>query len=167
MMETLGYQNPMAVPKIEKVVINVGVSDAKEDIKYLDVAGEEMAAISGQKPQIRRAKKSISNFKIRKGMPIGLMVTLRGDRMYEFFDRFVSIAVPRIRDFRGFDPNGFDGHGNYNLGLSDQQIFLEIDLEKSTKMRGMNISIVTSAKKDEEARKLLEWMGFPFKKGGK
>lgn len=164
MIEKFGYKNSLAVPKLVKLVLNVGLSEAKENIKVVDTATEEIAAISGQKPQVCRSKKSISNFKIRQGMPIGIRVTLRGDRMYEFFDRLVSIAIPRIRDFRGLEPNAFDGNGNYNLGLTEQHIFLEIDLEKSDKIRGMNISMITTTQKDEEARELLELMGLPFKK---
>lgn len=164
MMEKFAYKNFLAVPRLKKIAVNVGLSDAKENIKVVDIASEEMAAITGQKPQVSRAKKSISNFKIREGMPIGIKVTLRGDRMYEFFDRLVSIAIPRIRDFRGLEPKGFDGHGNYNLGLTEQHIFLELDLEKSDKIRGMNITIVTNAQKDEAARELLELLGLPFKK---
>ena len=162
--EKFGYKNPMAVPKIEKIVVGVGLSQAREDIKVVDLAVEEIAAITGQKPVVTRAKKSISNFKLRQGMPIGLKVTLRGDRMYEFLDRLISMSIPRIRDFRGLEPNAFDGNGNYNLGLTEQHIFLEINLEKSDKVRGMNITICTSAKKDEEAKELLEQLGMPFKK---
>lgn len=164
LMEQFGFKNPLAVPRLEKIVINVGLSEAKENIKVVDTAMEEIAAITGQKPQLRRAKKSISNFKLRGGMPIGLMVTLRGDRMYEFLDRLVSIAIPRIRDFRGLEPRGFDKNGNYNLGLTEQHVFLEIDLEKSDKVRGMNISIVSTTKNDKEARELLELLGLPFRK---
>lgn len=164
MMEKYGYDNPFSVPRLEKIVVSVGLSEARENIKVVDSATEEIAAITGQRPQICRAKKSISNFKLRQGMPIGIKVTLRGDRMYEFMDRLVSTAIPRIRDFRGLDPKGFDGCGNYNLGLTEQHIFLEINLEKSDKIRGMNITFVTSAKKDSESRTFLELMGFPFKK---
>lgn len=165
LQKQLGLKNPMAVPRLVKIVVNVGVSEAKENIKALDIAAEELAQITGQKPAVRRAKKSISNFKLRKGMPIGLKVTLRGDRMYEFFDRLVNIAMPRIRDFQGLSPNsGFDGRGNFNLGLREQYIFPEVNLEKSDKARGMNITIVTSAKNDEQARALLLAMGMPFKK---
>ena len=164
LMKRLGVGNRYAVPKLRHVVINVGVSEAKENIKALDVASEELAAIAGQKPQVRRAKVSISNFKLRQGMPIGVRVTLRGDRMYEFVDRFINTAVPRIRDFRGFNPGGFDGTGNYNLGLTEQHIFQEINLEKSEKVRGMNISFVTTAKTDEHGRELLGLLGFPFRK---
>lgn len=167
LMNRFGYKNPMAVPRLEKIVINVGLSDAREDIKAVEVASDEIGAITGQKPQVCRAKKSISNFKLRQGMPIGIKVTLRGYRMFEFFDRLVSIAIPRIRDFRGLEPNAFDGNGNYNLGLKEQHIFPEINLEKSTKVRGMNITIATNAKTDEEARTLLGLLGMPFKKRNK
>ena len=164
MMEKFGYGNVMAIPKLDKIVVNMGLSEAKEDVKAVDSATDDLSRISGQKPQLRRAKKSISNFKLRQGMPIGLKVTLRGNRMYEFFDRLVSIAIPRIRDFRGLEANAFDGNGNYNLGLKDQHIFPEVDLEKSDRIRGMNITIATTAKNDDEARQLLEFLGFPFKK---
>lgn len=164
LMNEFGYENPMSCPRLEKIVVNVGLSQAREDIKVVDLAADEISRITGQKPQIKRAKKSISNFKLRQGMPIGVKVTIRRDRMYEFFDRLVSIAVPRIRDFRGFNAGAFDGHGNYNLGLREQQIFLEIDIEKADKVRGMNISIDTSAKNDKEAKALLEFLGLPFRK---
>ncbi len=164
MVNEFGYKNPMAVPRLEKIVLNMGLKEAREEIKVIDIASEELAAISGQKPQVKRAKKSISNFKIRQGMPIGAKVTLRGNRMFEFLDRLVSVSIPRIRDFRGLEPTAFDGQGNYNLGLKEQHIFMEINVEKSDKARGMNITIATSAKSDDEARKLLELMGFPFKK---
>lgn len=164
LMERLKCPNSMAVPRMEKIVINIGLSEAREDVKAVDVAVDEIAKITGQKPLIARAKKSISNFKLREGMPIGIKVTLRGDRMYEFFDRLVSISIPRIRDFRGLSPSAFDGQGNYNLGLKEQHIFLEINLEKSDKARGMNITIKTSAKNDAEARELMDLLGFPFRK---
>src|SRR3989344_1109643 len=154
MKEKFGYKNPMAVPRLDKIVVNVGLSEAREEIKVVDTASEEIAAITGQKPLVCRAKKSISNFKLRQGMPIGLKVTLRGDRMYEFFDRLVAVAIPRIRDFRGVEPKGFDGNGNFNLGLTEQHMFLEIDLEKSDKVRGLNITVCTTTRKDEEARAL-------------
>jgi len=163
MMKRFNLKNPFQVPKLVKIVINVGLSEAKENIKVIDIATNEIAAITGQRPQIRRAKKSISNFKIRKGMPIGLRVTLRGYRMYEFLDRLISIAIPRIRDFQGLSPKGFDGKGNYNLGLTEQYIFPEVDIDKSDKARGMNISIVTDAKEDIKAKELLSLMGMPFK----
>jgi large subunit ribosomal protein L5 len=147
-----------------KVVINIGVSEAKENIQALDLAKEDLMLISGQAPQVRRAKKSISNFKLREGMPIGVRVTLRGTRMYEFFDRFVSLSVPRIRDFQGFDPRFFDGRGNLNIGLKEHHIFPEVNMEKSPKARGMNITFVTTAGDDKKGRDLLEYLGMPFKK---
>lgn len=163
MIERFGYRNPFEVPRLLKVIVNMGVNDAKEDIKQLDAASAELAAIVGQKPQVRRAKKSISNFKLRAGMPIGIRVTLRGQRMYEFLDRFINSAVPRIRDFRGLDARAFDGRGNYNLGLSEQHIFPEVEMEKSPKVRGLNITVVTNAGSDEKARELLGLFGMPFK----
>ena len=156
--------NPFAVPRVKKIVVNIGVSEAKDNVQVLDTAREELAMITGQLPQIRRAKQSISNFKLREGMPIGVRVTLRGDRMYEFLDRLISTAIPRIRDFRGLEPRGFDGTGNYNLGLKEQLIFPEINVEKSPKQRGMNITIVTSAGNDGASMELLRNMGMPFKK---
>ncbi|MDD5687339.1 MAG: 50S ribosomal protein L5 [Elusimicrobia bacterium] len=164
LMEKLKCGNIHQVPKLEKVVINMGVSDARENPKAIDVASLELAAITGQKPLLRRAKKSISAFKLREGMPIGLKVTLRGNRMYEFFDRLVNISIPKIRDFRGLDSSKFDGSGNYNLGLTEQYIFPEIALDKSDKARGMNITIVTTAKDDSDAKELLSSLGMPFKK---
>src|SRR4051812_19219223 len=152
MIKRFGLKNPMEVPRLVKVVVNMGVNDAKEDIKSMDAASSELASITGQKPQVRRAKKSISNFKLRQGMPIALRVTLRGARMYEFLDRFINTAIPRIRDFRGLDPRAFDGQGNYNLGLNEQHIFPEVDLEKSPKLRGFNVTIVTTAGDDAKAR---------------
>lgn len=163
MIERFGLKNPFEVPRITKLIVNMGVNDAKEDIKALDVASAELAAICGQKPQVRRAKKSISNFKLREGMPIGLKVTLRGARMYEFLDRLINTAVPRIRDFRGLSPRAFDGRGNYNMGLDEQHIFPEVNLEKSPKLRGLNITFVTNAGSDERARELLTLFGVPFK----
>jgi large subunit ribosomal protein L5 len=163
MIKRLSLKNPMEVPRLTKVVINMGVNDAKEDIKSMDQASAELSAIAGQKPQVRRAKKSISNFKLRQGMPIGIRVTLRGARMYEFLDRFINTAIPRIRDFRGLDPRAFDGRGNYNLGLTEQHIFPEVDLDKSPKLRGFNVTIVTTAKDDTKARELLTLFGMPFK----
>lgn len=164
LMSKFNFKNAHQIPRLEKIVVNVGLSEAKENIKVLDVANAELAAITGQKPKVCRARKSISNFKLRQGMPIGIKVTLRSDRMYEFFDRLVNVAIPRIRDFRGIEPNAFDGQGNYNLGLNEQYIFPEVNVEKSDKARGMNITIVTSAKNDEQARELLALMGIPFKK---
>lgn len=156
-------KNPMATPRLEKIVINMGLGEAIGNAKILDTAADELAAIAGQKPVITRAKKSIAAFKLRQGMPIGAMVTLRGDRMYEFFDRFISIALPRVRDFRGVSPKAFDGRGNYTLGIRDQLIFPEIDFNKVDKTRGMNISIVTTARDDEQARALLRALGMPFR----
>ena len=163
MIERFGLKNPFEVPHIQKLVVNMGVNDAKEDIKALDVASAELSLIAGQKPQVRRAKKSISNFKLREGMPIGLKVTLRGVRMYEFLDRLINAAVPRIRDFRGLDTRSFDGRGNYNMGLNEQHIFPEVSLDKSPKVRGLNITFVTNAGSDERARALLTLFGMPFK----
>ncbi len=158
-----GYKNIMAVPKVTKVVVNMGLGEATQNAKVVDTGADELGKITGQKAAVRRAKKSIAQFKVRQGMPIGAMVTLRGDRMYEFLDRLMSIALPRVRDFRGVSPKGFDGRGNYTLGLKDQLIFVEIDYLKVDHSRGMNVSVVTSAKTDEEARKLLQLMGMPFR----
>jgi large subunit ribosomal protein L5 len=158
-----GYTNIMAVPKLEKVVINMGLGEATANAKLVDTGADELARITGQKPVVRRAKKSIAAFKVRKGMPIGTMVTLRGERMWEFLDRLISIALPRVRDFKGVSPKGFDGRGNYTLGLRDQLLFPEIDYMKVDKARGMNVSVVTTAKTDEEARKLLQFIGVPFR----
>lgn len=163
MMERFALKNPYEVPRLSKLVVNMGVNEAKEDIKALDVATAELSAIVGQKPQVRRAKKSISNFKLRQGMPIGLRVTLRGMRMFEFLDRLINAAVPRIRDFRGMDPRAFDGRGNYNMGLNEQHIFPEVNLDKSPKVRGLNITFVTTAGSDEKAREMLTLFGVPFK----
>lgn len=159
-----GFKNANEVPKLTKIVLNIGLTEAKENVKVVEIATSELAAITGQKPLVCRAKQSVSNFKIREGMPIGVKVTLRGNIMYEFFDRLINVAMPRIRDFRGIEPNKFDGRGNFNLGLTEQYIFPEINVEKSDKARGMNITIVTTAKKDEHARKLLDCLGMPFKK---
>jgi large subunit ribosomal protein L5 len=158
-----GYKNLMAVPKIEKVVVNMGLGEATSNAKLVDVGADELARITGQKPVTRRAKKSIAAFKVRKGMPIATMVTLRGDRMWEFLDRLMTIALPRVRDFKGVSPRGFDGRGNYTLGLRDQLLFPEIDYMKVDKARGMNVSVVTTARTDEEARKLLKFIGMPFR----
>jgi large subunit ribosomal protein L5 len=158
------YSNPMAVPRLQKIVLNMGVGEASKNIKVLDFAVDEIGRITGQKAVVRRARKAISSFKIREGMPIGASVTLRGDRMYEFLDRLVSVALPRVRDFKGLNPDAFDGRGNYTLGLKDQLIFPEIDYTKVDKMRGMNITFVTSARSDEEARTLLAHLGLPFRK---
>jgi large subunit ribosomal protein L5 len=164
MMERHGYKNPMAVPRLRKIVVNMGVGEASANIKILDSAADQLGLITGQKAVIRRARKSIANFKIRKDMPIGCTVTLRGDRMYEMFDRLVSIALPRVRDFRGLPTRSFDGRGNYTLGLKDQLVFLEINYSKVDKVHGMNLTIVTTAKSDEEAKNLLELLGMPFRK---
>jgi large subunit ribosomal protein L5 len=158
-----GYTNVMAVPKVTKVVVNMGLGEATSNAKVVDTGAEELGKITGQKAAVRKAKKSIAQFKVRQGMPIGAMVTLRGDMMYEFLDRLMNIALPRVRDFRGVSPKGFDGRGNYTLGLKDQLIFLEIDYLKVDKGRGMNVSVVTTAKTDEEARKLLQFLGMPFR----
>jgi large subunit ribosomal protein L5 len=158
-----GYKNVMAVPKIEKVVVNMGLGEATSNAKLVDVGADELARITGQKPVTRRAKKSIAAFKVRKGMPIATMVTLRGERMWEFLDRLMTIALPRVRDFKGVSPKGFDGRGNYTLGLRDQLLFPEIDYMKVDKARGMNVSVVTTAKTDQEARKLLQFIGMPFR----
>ena len=158
-----GYGNVMAVPKIEKVVVNMGLGEATSNAKLIDTGADEIARITGQKPVTRRAKKSIAQFKVRKGQPIGASVTLRGERMWEFLDRLMAIALPRVRDFKGVSPKGFDGRGNYTLGLRDQLLFPEIDYMKVDKARGMNVSVVTTAKTDEEARKLLQFMGMPFR----
>ena len=158
-----GYKNVMAVPKIQKVVVNMGLGEATSNAKLVDVGADELARITGQKPVTRRSKKSIAQFKVRKNMPIGAMVTLRGERMWEFLDRLMSIALPRVRDFKGVSPRGFDGRGNYTLGLRDQLLFPEIDYMKVDKARGMNVSVVTTAKSDEEARKLLQFIGMPFR----
>jgi len=158
-----GYTNVMAVPRIEKVVVNMGLGEATGNAKIVDAGADELTRISGQKAVVTKAKKSIAQFKVRQGMPIGTMVTLRGERMWEFLDRLISIALPRVRDFRGVSAKGFDGRGNFTLGLRDQIIFPEIDYMKVDKNRGMNISVVTSAKTDEEARRLLQLMGMPFR----
>ena len=158
-----GYKNVMAIPKIHKVVVNMGLGEATGNAKIVDTGADEVGRITGQKAVITRSKKSIAQFKVRKGMPIGTMVTLRGDRMWEFLDRLISIALPRVRDFRGVSPRGFDGRGNYTLGLKDQLLFPEIDYMKVDKARGMNISVVTTAKTDEESRKLLQLLGMPFR----
>ena len=158
-----GYTNRMVVPKIEKIVVNMGLGEATGNTKIIDAGADELSRITGQRPVTTRAKKSIAQFKLRKGMPIGAMVTLRGERMYEFFDRLISIALPRVRDFRGVSPKGFDGRGNYTMGLKDQLIFIEIDYMKVDRERGMNVSVVTTARTDEEGRRLLQLMGMPLK----
>ncbi len=163
LMKEFGYKNVMQVPKFEKVVINMGMGGASQNIKVLDAAVEEMTKITGQKPQIRRTKKAISNFKIRENMPIACMVTLRGDRMFEFLDRLINLAIPRIRDFRGVPTRSFDGRGNYTLGVKEQIIFPEIEYDKVEKVHGMDVSIVTTAKTNPECRQLLKLMGMPFR----
>jgi large subunit ribosomal protein L5 len=163
LMKELGLENPMAVPRLEKIVVNMGVGEATQNAKVLDPAVSEVSQITGQKPIITKARKSIAAFKVREGNPIGVMVTLRGDRMYEFFDRLVNIALPRVRDFRGVPTKSFDGRGNFTLGVRDQLIFPEIDYSKVEKMKGMNITIVTTAGSDDQARALLKQMGMPFR----
>lgn len=158
-----GYTNVMAIPKIEKVVLNMGLGEATGNAKIIDTGADELARVTGQKPVVRRARKSIAQFKLRQGQAVGTSVTLRGERMWEFLDRLVSIALPRVRDFKGVSPKGFDGRGNYTLGLKDQLLFPEIDYMKVDKARGMNVSVVTTAKTDEEARKLLQFIGMPFR----
>lgn len=164
MIKKFGYKNPMEVPKLEKIVINMGVGEAKDNPKALESAVTDMTIISGQKPIVTKAKKSIANFKLREGMAIGCKVTLRGAKMYDFADRLISLALPRVRDFRGVNPNAFDGRGNYALGIKEQLIFPEISYDKIDKVRGMDIIFVTTAKTDEEARELLTLMGMPFEK---
>ncbi|MDP2212097.1 MAG: 50S ribosomal protein L5 [Candidatus Aquicultor sp.] len=163
LQEELGLKNPMEVPKLEKIVINMGVGEATQNAKAMDGAIEDMTIISGQKPIIRKAKKSIAGFKLRENMPVGVKVTLRGDRMYEMFDRLLSTALPRIRDFRGLSPKSFDGRGNYSFGVTEQLIFAEIDYDQIDKIRGMDITIVTTATTDAEGRALLKRFGFPFR----
>ncbi|MGE5591029.1 MAG: 50S ribosomal protein L5 [Bacillota bacterium] len=163
LQKRFGYKNVMQIPRLEKIVVNMGVGDAVQNAKAMDAAVGDLATITGQKPVVTKAKKSIANFKIRGGMNIGTKVTLRGERMYDFFDRLVNVALPRVRDFRGISPKSFDGRGNYALGLKEQLIFPEIDYDKVEKVRGMDVIIVTSAKTDEEAKELLRLMGMPFK----
>ena len=163
LQKEFGYKNVMAIPKIRKIVVNMGLGEATSNAKIADVGADELGRITGQKAMVRRATKSIAQFKLRQGMPVGAMVTLRGERMYEFLDRLVSIALPRVRDFRGVSAKGFDGRGNYTLGLRDQLLFPEIDYMKVDKARGMNVSVVTTAKTDEEGRKLLQFIGMPFR----
>jgi len=164
LMSKFNYKSVMEVPKIEKIVVNMGVGDAVQNAKALDTAVEELALITGQKPVVTRAKKSIAGFRLREGMPIGCKVTLRGDRMYDFLDKLISVSLPRVRDFRGISKNAFDGRGNYTLGIKEQLIFPEIDYDKVSKVRGMDIVIVTTAKTDEEGRELLTQFGMPFQK---
>lgn len=164
MTKKFGYQNVMEVPKLDKIVINMGVGEAKDNAKVLETALKDMEIIAGQKPVITKAKKSVANFKLREGMAIGCKVTLRGEKMYEFADRLINLALPRVRDFRGVNPNAFDGRGNYSLGIKEQVIFPEIEYDKIDKVRGMDIIFVTTAKTDEEARELLTQFGMPFRK---
>ncbi len=164
LMKKFEYKNVMQVPKLEKVVINMGVGEAKENVKLLDAAVSDLETITGQKAVVTKAKKSVANFKIREGMPIGCKVTLRGDKMYEFVDRLINLALPRVRDFRGVNPNAFDGRGNYALGIKEQLIFPEIEYDKIDKIRGMDVIFVTTAKTDEEARELLAQFNMPFTK---
>ena len=164
LMKKFGYKNKLQVPKLDKIVINMGVGEAKENAKILEAAVKDMETITGQKAVVTKAKKSVANFKIREGMAIGCKVTLRGEKMYEFFDRLVNLALPRVRDFRGINPNAFDGRGNYALGIKEQLIFPEIEYDKIDKIRGMDVIVVTTAKTDEEGRELLAQFGMPFAK---
>ena len=164
LMKKFGYKSVMQIPKLDKIVINVGAGEAKENAKEIDAISGDLAKITGQNPVVCKAKKSVANFKLREGMPIGVKVTLRGERMYEFLDRLFNVALPRVRDFRGINPNSFDGRGNYNMGIREQLIFPEIDYDKVDKVRGMDICFVTTANTDEEARELLTLMGAPFTK---
>jgi len=164
LMKKFEYKSVMQIPKIDKVVINVGAGEAKENSKVIDAISTDLGIITGQKPVVCRAKKSVANFKLREGMPIGVKVTLRGEKMYEFVDRLFSLALPRVRDFRGINPNSFDGRGNYSMGVKEQLIFPEIEYDKIDKVRGMDITFITTAKTDEEARELLTLMGAPFAK---
>ncbi|HHV41582.1 MAG TPA: 50S ribosomal protein L5 [Clostridiaceae bacterium] len=164
LLEKFNYKSPMEIPKLEKIVLNMGVGDAKDNAKAIESAADNLRVISGQKPIVTKARKSVANFKLRAGMNIGVMVTLRGDRMYDFFDKLVSIALPRVRDFRGTNPNSFDGHGNYALGAREQLIFPEVDYDSIDKIRGLDIAIVTTAKTDEEAKALLDGLGMPFRR---
>jgi len=163
LMKRFNFKNPMAVPKVSKVVVNIGLGEASQNVKLLDVAALELGQITGQRAVITRAKKSIANFKIRRGMPIGCCVTLRGERMYEFLDRLCNVVLPRVRDFKGLSPNAFDGRGNYTLGLKDQLVFPEIDYTRVDKIKGMNITVTTTARNDEEGRELLRLLGVPLR----
>ena len=164
LMKKFSYKSVMQIPKLDKIVVNVGAGEAKDNAKAIDAISGDLMKITGQKPVVCKAKKSVANFKLREGMPIGVKVTLRGDRMYEFLDRLFNVALPRVRAFRGINPNSFDGRGNYNMGIREQLIFPEIDYDKVDKVRGMDICFVTTAKTDEEARELLSLMGAPFTK---
>ncbi|MDQ3922935.1 MAG: 50S ribosomal protein L5 [Actinomycetota bacterium] len=161
--ERFGIENPMRIPKLEKIIVNMGVGEAAQDSRRLDGAMEDLARITGQKPQLRRARKSVAGFKIREGMPVGVRATLRGERMWEFLDRLVSIALPRVRDFRGINPNAFDGRGNFALGLREQTIFPEVSYDSIDSMRGLDVAVVTTAETDEEAREFLRLLGMPFR----
>jgi large subunit ribosomal protein L5 len=167
LIERFGYSTPMQAPRIEKITVNMGVGEAKQDSKMLDAATEQLATITGQRPSVRRARKSIAQFKVREGMPVGLAVTLRGQRSYEFLDRLMSVAIPRIRDFRGLNPRSFDGRGNYSMGVREQIIFPEVDYDEVDQVRGLDITITTSAASDEESFALLEALGMPFSKEGR
>ena len=167
LIERFGYSTPMQAPRIEKITVNMGVGDAKQDSKMLDAATEQLATITGQRPSVRRARKSIAQFKVREGMPVGVAVTLRGERSYEFLDRLMSVAIPRIRDFRGLNPRSFDGRGNYSMGVREQIIFPEVDYDEVDQVRGLDITITTSAASDEESFALLEALGMPFSKEGR
>lgn len=164
LVERHGYTNAMAVPRVQKIVINMGLGEAREDAKVLERAGRELAQIALQRPVVTKAKRSVSNFKIRTGMPVGLMVTLRGERMWAFLDKFINVALPRVRDFRGVNPNSFDGRGNYSIGLREQLVFPELTFDAIDGVRGMDITIVTSAQSDEEGRSLLELLGMPYRR---
>jgi large subunit ribosomal protein L5 len=166
-VERFGYATPMQAPKIEKITVNMGVGDAKQDSKMLEAASEQLGTITGQKPNVRRARKSIAQFKVREGMPVGVAVTLRSERQYEFLDRLMSVAIPRIRDFRGLNPRAFDGRGNYSMGVREQIIFPEVDYDEIDQVRGLDITITTSASTDEEAFALLEALGMPFAREGR
>jgi large subunit ribosomal protein L5 len=167
LMERFGYSSPMQAPRITKVTVNMGVGDAKQDSKVLEAAGEQLGTITGQRPSVRRARKSIAQFKVREGMPVGVAVTLRGERSYEFLDRLMSVAIPRIRDFRGLNPRSFDGRGNYSLGVREQIIFPEVDYDEIDQVRGLDITITTTASSDEESFALLEALGMPFSREGR
>ncbi len=167
LVERFGYSTPMQAPRIDKVTVNMGVGDAKQDSKVLEAATEQLGTITGQRPNVRRARKSIAQFKVREGMPVGVAVTIRGDRSYEFLDRLLSVAIPRIRDFRGLSPRAFDGRGNYSMGVREQIIFPEVDYDEIDQVRGLDITITTTASSDEEAFALLESIGMPFAREGR
>jgi large subunit ribosomal protein L5 len=167
LMQRFGYSTPMQAPRIEKLTVNMGVGDAKQDAKVLEAATAQLATITGQRPNVRRARKSIAQFKVREGMPVGVAATLRGERSYEFLDRLMSIAIPRIRDFRGLSPRAFEGHGNYSMGVREQIIFPEVDYDEIDQVRGLDITITTTAASDDEAYALLEALGLPFSREGR